>query len=138
MLDHVLRLCIATWEGEDNSFSANILNALAKLITTYGETLNDEMFKEKLGAVSIKQLIRTAKERRPGMLGVAEAMVIEYNGKKKTASVNRLSMHSLYEKPKQNKESDTMSHLSDIEQVDTSEFMEETAPSFQEDEEDSL
>ena len=63
---------------------------------------------------------------------------IEYNGKKKTASVNRLSMHSLYEKPKQNKESDTMSHLSDIEQVDTSEFMEETAPSFQKDEEDSL
>ena len=86
VLDHVLRLCIATWEGEDNSFSANILNAIAKLITTYGETLNDETFKEKLSAISIKQLIRTAKERRPGMLGVAEVMIIEYNGRKKTAT----------------------------------------------------
>ena len=72
VLDHVLKLCIATWEGEDNSFSANILNAIAKLIVTYGENLNDETFKEKLSTLSIKQLIRTAKERRSGMLGVAE------------------------------------------------------------------
>ena len=83
VLDHVLKLCIATWEGEDNSFSANILNAIAKLIVTYGENLNDETFKEKLSTLSIKQLIRTAKERRSGMLGVAEVMVLEYNGRKK-------------------------------------------------------
>ena len=114
VLDHVLRLCIATWEGEDNSFSANILNAIAKLITTYGETLNDETFKEKLSAISIKQLIRTAKERRPGMLGVAEVMIIEYNGRKKTASLTRLPMRLLYEKPKHNQEPDTMSLFSSV------------------------
>lgn len=71
------------------------------------------------------------------MLGVAEAMVIEYNGKKKTASVNRLSMRILYEKQKYDRESDTKNLLGGIEQADTTEFMEETAPPFQEDEEDS-
>lgn len=100
VLDHVLRLCIATWEGEANSFSANILNALAKLITVYGESLNDETFKEKLSVISVKQLIRTAKERRPGMMGVAEVMVLEYNGRKKSSSHSRLLMRNLYEKPK--------------------------------------
>lgn len=100
VLDHVLRLCIATWEGEANSFSANILNALAKLITVYGENLNDETFKEKLSVISVKQLIRTAKERRPGMMGVAEVMVLEYNGRKKSSSHSRLLIRNLYEKPK--------------------------------------
>ena len=100
VLDHALRLCIATWEGEANSFSANILNALAKLITVYGESLNDETFKEKLSVISVKQLIRTAKERRPGMMGVAEVMVLEYNGRKKSSSHSRLLMRNLYEKPK--------------------------------------
>ena len=100
VLDHVLKLCIATWEGEAHSLSGNILNALAKLIITYGEHLNDETFKERLGNVSIKQLTRTAKERHPGMLGVAEVMVIEYNGKKKTSSQYRLPIRKLYETPK--------------------------------------
>lgn len=104
VLDHVLRLCIATWEGESNSFSANILNALAKLIVTYGENLNDETFKEKLGLLSIKQLIRNAKERRAGAMGVAEVMVIEYNGRKKSASQHRLQIQKLYAKPKKEKE----------------------------------
>ena len=136
VLDHVLRLCIATWEGEDNSFSANILNAIAKLITTYGETLNDETFKEKLSAISIKQLIRTAKERRPGMLGVAEVMIIEYNGRKKTASLTRLPMRLLYEKPKQNKEPDTMSLFSSVDPAYDSERTEEASPPYPEDGED--
>lgn len=113
VLDRVLRLCIATWEGESNSFSANILNAIAKLIVVYGETLNDETFKEKLSAMSIKVLTRTAKERRPGMMGVAEVMVLEYNGRKKSASHHRLLMRNLYEKPRQGKEPDTMELFSD-------------------------
>ena len=104
VLDHVLKLCIATWEGEDNSFSANILNAIAKLIVTYGENLNDETFKEKLSTLSIKQLIRTAKERRSGMLGVAEVMVLEYNGRKKSGSHLRLPLRKLYEKPGKGKD----------------------------------
>ena len=118
ILSRVLRLIIGTWEGDCNSFSANIMNAVAKLCVVYKERLNDETFKEKVGAVSIKQITRTAKDRRPGAMGFAEAMILEYNGKKKTASVNRLPMHSLYEKPKQKKEADNMGVFSGVEPDD--------------------
>lgn len=97
VLDRVLRLTIGTWEGEDRSFSANILNALTKLVIAYGDTLIDDVFKEKLGAISIKQLTRLGKERGHGSLGYAETMVLEYNGKKKN-SPYRLTMNKLYAK----------------------------------------
>lgn len=96
-LNRVLRLSISTWEGEPSSFSANMLNALAKIVTTYQDQLNDQVFKEKLGAVSVKSIIRTAKERRPGSMGFAEAMVLEYNGKKKFSAF-KLPINKLYEK----------------------------------------
>jgi len=96
-LNRVIRLCLGTWEGDLNSFSANILNALAKMVIVYGDSLDDEMFKEKLGVVSVKQLCRTAKERRSGSLGFAEAMVNEYNGKRKNLST-RLQLKKLYSK----------------------------------------
>lgn len=95
ILNRVLRLIIGTWEGDCNSFSANIMNAVAKLCVVYKDQLNDEVFSEKLGAVSIKQLTRTAKERRPGSMGFAEAMVIEYNGKKKSPT-GKLFLNKLY------------------------------------------
>mgnify|MGYP000130391348 FL=1 len=97
VLNRVLRLIIATWEGDSNSFSANIMNAVAKLCVVYKNQLNDETFAEKVGAVSIKQLTRTARERRPGSMGYAEAMILEYNGKKKT-SAGKLFMNKLYAK----------------------------------------
>ena len=97
VLNRVLRLNIATWEGDSNSFSANIMNAVAKLCVVYKNQLNDETFAEKVGAVSIKQLTRTARERRPGSMGYAEAMILEYNGKKKT-SAGKLFMNKLYAK----------------------------------------
>ena len=80
-----------------NSFSANIMNAVAKLCVVYKDQLNEDTFKEKVGAVSIKLLTRTAKERRAGSMGFAEAMILEYNGKKKS-NVGRLSMNRLYAK----------------------------------------
>lgn len=95
VLDRVFRLCIGAWEGDLNSFSANILNAVAKLIVTYGDALDDEIFKNRLGAISVKQLTRTAKERKAGSLGFAEAMVIEYNGKKKN-NAYKLRISKLY------------------------------------------
>jgi len=97
VLDHVLKLCVGTWEGEANSFSANMLNALAKVIVTYGDNLNDEIFKEKLGVFSVKYLVRTSKERRPGSLGLAEVFVLEYNGRKKNSHF-KLSLKKLYDK----------------------------------------
>ena len=83
MLDHVLKLIIMTWEGEQKSFSANMLNGVARLIWSFGDSLKDEVFKEKLGEVSIKEITRTAKERRAGSLGYAEAMLNFYNKRMK-------------------------------------------------------
>ena len=96
-LNRTLRLIIGAWEGDLHSFSANILDAVAKLISVFGDGLNDDIFKEKLGAVSVKQLTRVAKERKSGCMGFAETMIIEYNGKKKSRA-NRLSMSRLYSK----------------------------------------
>ena len=95
VLNRVLRLCIGTWEGDINSFSANILKGITKLISAFGDQLNDEVFKERIGAISVKQLVRTAKERQAGSMGYAEAMLIEYNGKKKNPA-QRLSINKLH------------------------------------------
>ena len=95
VLDRTLRLCVGTWEGDVNSFSANMLNAIAKLCATFGDTLNEEVFKEKLGNIPIRTLTRKARDRRTGSMGFAEAMVIEYNGKKKTG-LHRLLINKLY------------------------------------------
>src|SRR5574344_936707 len=81
VLDHVLRLCIGTWEGAQQSLSANMMNGVARLIFAYGDAIKDNVFKEKLGRVSVKEISRTAKERRAGSLGYAEAMLIFYNKK---------------------------------------------------------
>lgn len=93
-LDRVLRLCIGTWEGEKHSLCANMLNGVAKLINAYGDSLKDDIFKEKNSIISVKQIIRTAKERRIGSLGYAETLLINYN--KKTQTHSSLPMEKLY------------------------------------------
>lgn len=91
-LDRTLRLCIGAWEGDHASMSANILNGIARMVAAFGDRLRDDVFKEKLGQIPIKMLSRTAKERRPGALGYAEAMVQFYNRKCKF----RLPTRQLY------------------------------------------
>ena len=83
MLDRVIGLIVMTWEGEQKSFSGNIMNGIARLLYAYGDTIKDDVFKEKLGEVSIKEIVKTARERRAGSLGYAEAMLIFYNKKLK-------------------------------------------------------
>lgn len=83
MLDRVLKLIIMTWEGEPKSFSANILNGIARLLYAFQDNIKDEIFKAKLGEISIKEISKTARERRAGSLGYAEAMLIFYNKKMK-------------------------------------------------------
>lgn len=95
-LSNVLRLDIATWEGEVYSLSSNMLNAIAKILVTY-PNLNEEVFKYRLSEISIKQLTRMGKERGGGTLGLAEAMVMIYNGKKKS-DANKLPIQKLYAK----------------------------------------
>lgn len=95
VLDRTLKLSVITWEGEKGSFSSNMLNAIAKLVITYGKTLNDATFKERVGEIPLKQLTRMAKERRPGCMGYAEALVITYNGRRKNFA-NYLHIQKLY------------------------------------------
>lgn len=94
VLNRVMRLIVGTWEGDINSFSSNMLNAVARLVTAFGDGLNDEVFKERVGNLSVKQLIRAAKDRRPGSAGLAETMLAEYNGKRKNP-VGKLSISKL-------------------------------------------
>lgn len=91
ILDHVLRLIIGTWEGEQKSFSANMINGIARLLHCYGDDLKDHLFIEKLGRISVKELSRTARDRRAGSLGYSEAMLIAYNKKcQKPLQFNKL------------------------------------------------
>lgn len=92
VMDSALRLAVETWEGETNSLSGNMLMAIARIIVAYGDSLKEDVFKDHVGKVSVKSIIRTAKERRPGAMGFAEAMMIRYNLKNK----HRLSLRTLY------------------------------------------
>ena len=94
VLNRTLRLCVGAWEGDMNSLSANFLNGVARLVIAFGDSIKDDQFKEKVGYTSVKQLSRTAKERRPGSLGYAEAMLVAYNRKCKFP----LRWTKLYEK----------------------------------------
>lgn len=91
-LDRVLKLCVGTWEGVPQSLSSNMLNGVAKLVNAYDDSLKDTLFKERLSRISIKEVSRTAKDRRAGSLGFAEALLIFYNKK----SHNPLKWETLY------------------------------------------
>lgn len=83
VLDRTIRLSVGTWEGDDNSLTANMLKGIALLIVAFGDTMKDDVFKEKVGTFSSKEISRTAKERKAGSQGYAEAMLIAYNKKMK-------------------------------------------------------
>ena len=83
VLDRTLRLCIGTWEGDVNSLNANMLKGIARMIVAFGDTMKDDLFKEKVGVYSARDIGRTAKERKAGSQGYAEAMLIAYNKKMK-------------------------------------------------------
>lgn len=80
-LDRTLRLIIGTWEGASLSFTANMLNGVSRLINCFNEELKDDIFKEKLSRLSVKEISRTARDRRAGSLGFAEALLLFYNRK---------------------------------------------------------
>ena len=83
ILDLTLRLVIGTWEGEGGSFSSQLLKGIAMLLDTYGDNLREDIFKEKVGRISLRELCRTARELRNGSRGYAIAMANEYNRKNK-------------------------------------------------------
>lgn len=81
VLQRSLRLCIITWEGDVDSLTSNILRGIARLIISYGDSLKDDMFAEKVGRFSAREISRIARERKAGSIGYAEAMLTLYNKK---------------------------------------------------------
>jgi hypothetical protein len=96
-LVRTLKLIVKTWEGESNSLSANMIRGVAMIVSTFGDSLRDDLFAERIGSVSSREISRTAKERRAGSIGYAETMLLLYN--KKTRST--LSMTRLHSPEKQ-------------------------------------
>ena len=65
---------------------------IARIVVAYGEQIQEDVFKDHVGRMSVKSIIRTARERRPGAMGFAESMMLAYNNKNKY----RLSLRTLY------------------------------------------
>ena len=120
-LDRVLRLCVGTWEGEPQSFTSNMLNGIARVVSTYGDLLKDDIFKDKLGCISLKELTRTAKDRRAGSLGFSEAIVTYYNKRSRFG----LPMQDLYSHKPKKKQEETESAEADAEADKTVDVMTE-------------
>lgn len=92
ILSRTLRLIIGSWEGNQQSLGAGIIKGVARLIAAYDMEIKDEIFIEKLSDVSAKEIIRSARERKGGTLGYAEAILAVYNRKLR----NPLSMDKVY------------------------------------------
>ena len=80
-LRRTLKLCVASWQGDRYSLSGNILKGIAKLIDTYDEQILDDYFIEKFSQFSVKEIIRSAKDRGGGTKGYAGAILAVYNRK---------------------------------------------------------
>ena len=93
VLDRTLKLVVNTWEGDMVSLAANMIRGIAYLVVVFGDSLRDEAFAERVGSISAREIMRTAKDRRAGSLGYAEALLNVYNKKTKAG----LSMQKLYE-----------------------------------------
>lgn len=91
-LNRTLKLCVASWEGDRFSLSGNMLKGVARLIATYKDGISDEYFKEKLGNFSVREIVRSAKERGGGAQGYAEAILTVYN-KKTRSPLNQAELY---------------------------------------------
>ncbi len=88
-LDRVLRLCIGTWEGDINSFSSNMLNGVARLVSIYDDQLKDDIFRRKREPFCQKKFAQRIIGSRSS---VTRSLLICYNKKMKSG----LHMSRLY------------------------------------------
>jgi hypothetical protein len=93
VLQHTLHLCIGTWEGEPDSLSANMLRGVSRLVAAFGDSMKDDVFKEKVGKDTARKIGRYAKERGAGALSYAEVMLDIYN-KQMKAPLQRGKLHA--------------------------------------------
>ena len=93
VLQRTLHLCIGTWEGELDSLSANMLRGVSRLVVAFGDSMKDDIFKEKIGQDTARSIGRYAKERNAGTIGYAEVMLESYNKQMKTP-LQRAKLHA--------------------------------------------
>jgi len=92
IMERAIYLIIGTWEGAPASFSGNVITGVASLLYAFKDKISDELFKERCGKDSIKEICREAKSRRAGSMGYAETLLNLYNKK----SQNRLYVDKLH------------------------------------------
>lgn len=110
-LDRTLRLVVMAWEGDVDSLTASILKGVSIFIAAYGDKISDDMFRDKLSAVSPKEITRTAKERLSGAKGYAEAIFLAYTRKIKYCSLNINDIYNVDKPVKTKKPTDEQSAL---------------------------
>lgn len=113
-LDRTLRLIVMAWEGEAESLTASMLKGVAILVKVYGDKITDDAFKDKLSAVSPKEIMRSAKDRLPGAKGYAEAMFLIYTRKIKYCTLNINDIYHVDKPVKNQKPTDEQSALNDM------------------------
>ena len=74
-----------------------MLKGIAIVLSVFGTEIRDEVFVDRLSYISEKEVIRTARERRGGAMGFAEAVLVIYNRKLH----NPLPIDKLYQKKKE-------------------------------------
>ena len=95
VLQRTLHLCLGAWEGEADSLSANMLRGVSRLVAAFGDSMKDDVFKEKVGKETVRAISRGAKERlAAGALSYAETMLDIYNKNMKTAPLHRSRLHA--------------------------------------------
>lgn len=97
VLSRTLRLVVGAWEGSQASLGASMLKGIAIALSVFGTEIRDEVFVDRLSYISEKEVIRTARERRGGAMGFAEAVLVIYNRKLH----NPLPIDKLYQKKKE-------------------------------------
>ena len=113
IMERALYLIIGTWEGVPASFSGNILTGVASLLYAFNDKINDELFKERCGKDSIKEICREAKSRRSGSMGYAETLLNLYNRK----SQNRLYVDTLHSEVRKAKRIQKLKKLKALEEA---------------------
>ena len=121
ILSRTLRLCAGAWEGHPQSLSAGVLKGIAKLLKVFETEIKDDVFIEKLGNVSIKEIIRSAKERKGGAMGYSEAILMEYNKKGYSTLIQRLYTRIRPKAPSSTEESlkEAFDQIRDSQRIDS-------------------
>ena len=110
VLERALRLCVGAWEGDSNSLCGNIIRGISRIVVAFGDDLKDEQFVDKFSRYSVKDIIRTGKERRAGSAGYAEAMLLVYNQRMRFP----LKMDKLYAQPEDRDTSSAEDNQNDL------------------------